>query len=113
MKKARIFRCGLFRYNTGGQGRANTALEQRQGVADDQTVLVNISCSVATQHAVTPAQTQTLQGAILEYVVQSDVTLPFFSLSTVLTLHIGALQVSNRSFKPRDADTSEIVGVLT
>ncbi len=58
-------------------------LHQRQGVADDQAVLVGVGGGgVTTQHAVTPAQAQTFESAILEYIIQRNITLPLFGIAT-------------------------------
>src|SRR5690606_21328464 len=54
-------------------------LHQRDGVADDQTVFVQVVAIVVARSCVTPFDVQILQGAFLEGIGDISVTFPFLA----------------------------------
>src|SRR5690606_16349581 len=84
-------------------------LHQRNGVADDQTVLVDILIAViaAAIGTVTPFDTEVLQGAFLENVADVGVTLPFFAIPASTKVVAG--YIASHEGQARNAHGSEVV----
>ncbi len=51
-------------------------LQQWNAIAHDQAILILVTSNIAAGHAVAPAETDVLQRAALNYIVQGDITLP-------------------------------------
>src|SRR5690606_40587311 len=84
-------------------------LHQRDGVADDQTVLVAIAtCAIATESSVTPFDVQVLQRTFLEGVADIGVASPLFAFRYAGTLEVVAAQVTGHEGQAGNADGCEV-----
>src|SRR5690606_28467429 len=84
-------------------------LHQRDGVADDQTVLVAIAtCAIATESSVTPFDVQVLQRTFLEGVADIGVAFPLFAFRYAGTLEVVAAQVTGHEGQAGNADGCEV-----
>lgn len=69
--------------------------EQRQGIADDQTIQVLSRSKLRAQGAVSPAQGDSAEHSALDDVVQCQVALPFLLLYVRHALDVIAFEIAN------------------
>ena len=89
------------------------ASKKRNAVAHNHPVLILITGSFAVGFTITPAEANTFEHTRLKDVVQSNVSFPFFLITTGCCLDIVAGKVHDRCFQTRNAQSGEVVGILT
>ena len=105
MKKARVLQ------EDAGFFLSGRSLQQRQGVADDQAVLVLVALVVArtgsrqaaAEGGVLPGEAQALEGAVRDHVGQGDIAFPL-ALVAAGGLDLVAAQVNGVEGQARHAD---------
>ena len=60
-----------------------SGLPDRQGIADDQAVLIDVAGEIGTEGRVAPADSEVLQRAALEHVLQFGVAFPFAAFAAL------------------------------
>ncbi|MCY1406720.1 hypothetical protein D9M71_220000 [compost metagenome] len=64
------------------------------------------------QNAIAPTETQACERAVLDNVIQGQVTLPFLLIATRSGLDLAAFEINHRRAKTRYARGDEVIGVL-
>ncbi|MNC29079.1 hypothetical protein D3C75_773160 [compost metagenome] len=86
-------------------------LKQRQAVAEDQAVFIQVAAGIATQAGVTPGNAQPLEWAALQGVVDAQVALPLFAI-TGGGIDVVAAEISDHGLETRHAKRDEVIAVL-